>query len=235
MSWFQLDPESIARRIQETGSSPILPSPAASAIRGVLGFTVVSVAGFAPWAIGGRFFYRWVGETGMYLACAFVFIGLSGLLLHRLILGPGSLGRFYRVFGVAFTAYSVAWIAGWRALGGHPGSVVGLLAGAAAMGWALCRAFGSNRSLFRVIVMLFVLNALGYFLGGWVEESVAGWKGMSLLGRQLARNDRRTLAMLLWGVCYGIGLGAGLGLAFHECQAQARALLRSSGVDNCAS
>jgi hypothetical protein len=34
--------------------------------------------------------------------CAIVFIVLSGLLLHRLIIGPGSLGRFYKLFSAAF-------------------------------------------------------------------------------------------------------------------------------------
>ncbi len=209
MAWFQLDPHGLAGRAREAGSA--VPSLRTSLVRGTVGFTVVSVAGFVSWAIFGRWLGRHLGEAGMYAVCALVFIGLSGPLLHRLILGPGSLVRFYKLFGVSFTAYSVAWIAGWMALRGHLGSVAGLFAGTAVMGWMLCLAFEARRELVKVVGALFVLNSLGYFLGGEVE---------GVLIRQHALT-----AMLSWGVGYGLGLGAGLGLAFHFCQAQARALL----------
>ena len=41
------------------------------------------------------------------MACTAIFIGLSGLCLHRLILGPGSLSRFYKLFSLAFAAFIV--------------------------------------------------------------------------------------------------------------------------------
>lgn len=161
----------------------------------------------------------------MYAACALVFIGLSGLLLHRLLIGPGSLARFYKLFGAAFTAYSIAWIAGWMLLRGHPGSIVGLLAGTTMMGLILAFAFDARNSLVKIIVALFLLNSVGYFAGGWTAESLMGWKNMSIFGMVLPAKTRITAAMLLWGTCYGIGFGAGLGLAFHFCQSRARELL----------
>lgn len=209
MGWFQLDPQSLGDRARAAGANA--PSLQASLVRGTVGFTVVSVAGFVPWAVFGRWLGRHIGEAGMYAVCALVFIGLSGPLLHRLILGPGSLGRFNRLFGLSFTAYSVAWIAGWMAFRGHLGSVVGLFAGTAVMGLMLCTAFEARRELLKVVAALFLLNSAGYFLGGVVE----GW---------LIRQHALT-AMLSWGVGYGLGLGAGLGLAFHFCQRRARALL----------
>ncbi len=209
MAWFQLDPQNLADRARAAGA--VAPSLGASLLRGTVGFTVVSVAGFVPWAVFGRWFHQRVGEAGMYAVCALVFIGLSGPLLHRLILGPDSLGRFYRLFGLSFTAYSVAWIAGWMALRGHPGSVAGLFAGTAVMGWMLCTAFEARRELVKVVGALFVLNSVGYFVGGIAEGA-------------LIRKHALT-AMLSWGVFYGLGLGAGLGLAFHFCQGRARALL----------
>lgn len=106
MVWFQLDPQNLADRVRAAGSP--VPSLAQSVIRGAGGFAVVSVAGFVPWAVFGRTLNRLVGEAGMYAVCALVFLGLMGPLLHRLILGPGSLGRFNRLFGAAFAAYSVA-------------------------------------------------------------------------------------------------------------------------------
>lgn len=212
MAWFQLDPQSLADRARAAGVAA--PTLNASLMRGSLGFTVVSVAGFVPWAVCGRWLNRHVGEAGMYAVCALVFVGLSGPLLHRLILGPGSLTRFYKLFGAAFMAYSVAWIVGWMALRGHPGSIAGLFAGTAVMGLMLCAAFGARRELLKVVGALFVLNSLGYFIGGEVE---------GILFRKHALT-----AMLLWGVFYGLGLGAGLGLAFHFCQSRARELLATA-------
>lgn len=209
MSWFQLDPQSIAARARTAGSP--VPSLGASLRRGMIGFTVVSVAGFVPWAVFGQSLRMQVGEAGMYAVCAGVFLALTSPLLHRLIIGPGSLSRFYKLFGLAFTAYSVAWIAGWMALRGHPGSIAGLLAGTMLMACMLVAAFDALRSVVKVFIALFVLNAAGYFVGGLSEAALI--------------KEHPLAAMLSWGVFYGIGLGAGLGLAFHFCQARARKLL----------
>lgn len=210
MAWFQLDPGSIAGRARAAGS----PIPAArdSVMRGMTGFTIVSVAAFAPWAVFGKWFYGHLGEAGMYAVCALVFIGLSAPLLHRLIMGPGSLSRFYKLFSISFAAYSAAWITGWMTLRGHPGSIAGLLAGTAVMGGMLAAAFGAKRETLKIIAVLFVLNTIGYFAGGELEAAFIG--------------EHNVGAKLLWGVTYGMGLGAGLGWAFFICQGKARALLR---------
>ncbi|HAM72364.1 MAG TPA: hypothetical protein DCM86_12035 [Verrucomicrobiales bacterium] len=225
MPWFELDPHSIAARLRTRGPAENLPSLGRSLATGIAGFTLLGVAGFAPWALGAAWFRGRGGEGGMYAACALVFIGLSSPLLHRLIPGPGSVGRFYRLFGSTFAAYSVAWIAGWMLLGGHPGSIAGLLAGTALMGWMLCRAFDAPEQLARVIAALFLLNSAGYFAGGLAEAALAGWKGISWFGAPIPRRTRLLLAMFSWGVCYGAGFGAGLGIALHACQGQARELL----------
>jgi hypothetical protein len=225
MSWFQLDPESVAARARSTGAPVEVPSLGTSLWRGMVGFTLVSVAGFAPWAVFGRWFYRNIGEAGLYAVCAVVFIGLSGLLLHRLILGPGSLSRFYKLFGLTFAVYSVGWIAGWMLLRGHPGSLAGLLLGTAAMGLMLTKAFDARGQTFKVITALFVLNTIGYFVGGWMEQTVAGAKQLSILGFTPSKKQQVMAAHLLWGVWYGIGFGAGLGLAFYLCQERVKRLL----------
>ena len=212
MAWFQLDPQSIAARVRASGASFRLPTLAESLLRGVVGFTLVSVAGFSPWAIFDRWFRR-MGERGLYVACAAVFIGLSGLFLHRLIIGPGSLARFYKLFAAAFTAYAIAWVGFWMWLRGDAGSIAGLFGGTAAMGVILAFAFDTPRAMVKIIAALFLLNTLGYYAGGWIEGKLA--------------IDHRLAGMLLWGVCYGIGFGAGLGVAFHLCQERARALLRA--------
>ena len=64
---------------------------------------VVSLAAFAPW-------YFQLGGLSMYVACTLIFLVGSGLVLHRLIMGPGALRRFYALFGLAFLGYALAWI-----------------------------------------------------------------------------------------------------------------------------
>ena len=210
MPLFQLDPPSIAQRVQASGQPPRVPTLGASVLRGIIGFTLVSVAGFAPWPILDRWF-PWMGEMGLYVVCTAVFIGLSGPLLHRLIIGPGSLPRFYKVFTLAFVAYVIAWAAFWIWLRSEVGEIAGLLGGTAAMGAILAFAFDARRAVVKIIAALFVLNAAGYRAGGWIEGKLV--------------IDHRLTAILLWGICYGIGFGAGLGMAFHFCQARARAVI----------
>ena len=223
MSWFQLDAASVVRRVSTAGRPSEIPTLRTSIYRGIVGLTVVSVAGFAPWAVFGRPLYLLLGEAGLYAVCAVVFIGLSGPLMHRLILGPGSLSRFYKLFSIAFGTYAIAWIGGWMALPGNAGSWLGLAAGNAVMGWILCRAFGLRGGTLTVIGVLFGLNAAGYFGGGWLESYFAAANGLPL-----NRATQLTIARSLWGVGYGIGFGAGLGLAFHHCQGPVRAALKAA-------
>jgi hypothetical protein len=210
MAFFQLDPQSIAARQRASGQAAHLPTMIESLLRGIIGFTFVSVAGFSPWAIFDRWF-RTIGEVGLYVACAAVFIGMSGVCLHRLIIGPGSLSRFYKLFTIAFVAYAVVWVFFWMQLRGNAGSVAGLLGGTAIMGAILAFAFDAQRLIPKITVTLFLLNTVGYYAGEWIEGKLA--------------IDHRLAGMMLWGVCYGLGFGAGLGLAFHWCQERGRAAL----------
>lgn len=226
MNWFQLDPPSIAGRVKSSAVPPSVPSFAESVLRGMLGFTLVSLAGFSPWVLAGKWFYHNPGELTMYATCAVLFIGLSGLLLHSLIIGPGSLNRFYVFFCLAFSAYSIAWIAGWMLIRGHAGGLVGLLAGTAAMGAIFASAFEARESALKIIAVLFVLNALGYFIGGVIEGYLAQLTEFGpFSGAQL------TIFMkYVWAVCYGSGLGAGLGYAFYASQEKARAMISGERI-----
>jgi hypothetical protein len=58
---------------------------------------------------------------------------------------------------------------------------------------------------------------------------VATLSANRLLGFAVTKQERMRAAMLLWGVCYGLGLGAGLGLAFYYCPSRARAVLGQTG------
>jgi hypothetical protein len=218
MPLFQLDPRSIAERMRSTGAGDAMPpSLTKSVFRGIIGFTLVSFAGFTPWPIIGRWFPA-VSEVGLYVACTAVFIGLSGVCLHRLILGPGSLLRFYKVFSLAFMVYAAAWVFFWMSLRGDAGIFAGLLVGTAGMGLILAFAFDALRRVLLVVAALFALQALGYYAGEWVYGKLG--------------NDYHVAAMLLWGVCYGMGFGAGLGVAFHVCQNEARVALVATRLGN---
>jgi hypothetical protein len=227
-SWLQLDPQALAERANAASRSAAPPSLAESVVRGCLGFALVSVAGFAPWALAGRQLHRAIGEAGLYGVCALIFIVLSGPVLHRLIIGPGSLPRFYVLFSVAFTGYAIVWIIGWMSLRGHLGSLVGLFGGTFVMGLILATAFDARADLVQIVAALFIFNTVGYFAGGWVEGFVAAMKDPFWFGLAPRKHDRMVVAMLLWGLCYGLGFGAGLGLAFYQCQARARALLKDN-------
>jgi hypothetical protein len=214
MSLFQLDTASIIQRIKAEGATVSVPSIWESISRGIVGCILMSVAGFAPWALAGLWLAETIGEAGLYAVCAVVFIGLSAPLLHRLIIGRGSFSRFYKVFSIAFSAYAVAWSLAWMCLRGTKGGLIGLFAGTALMAFCLAYAFAAWRSLLRIFAVLFVSNTIGYFAGEWVAGALA------------ATSTHPTVDKLVWGVCYGFGLGAGLGLAFYYCQSLVRDTLR---------
>jgi hypothetical protein len=219
---FGLDPQSIAERVKASGQSPCVPTLRESVLRGTIGFTLVSLGGFAPWTFASRWLHRTIGETGMYATCAIVFVGLSGLLLHRLIIGSGSLARFYEIFSFAFIIYAIGWTVGWMALRGHTGSIVGLLAGTAAMGAVLAHGFGARDAALKIIAALFIANAAGYFVGQWAHDAALALKEGNALGIVLEKSTRATLSKAVWGLFYGLGFGAGIGFAFHACQDKAR-------------
>jgi hypothetical protein len=64
--------------------------------------------------------------------------------------------------------------------------------------------FGVMRSSLKFIVVLFVANSIGYFLGSFLYD----YFGHSPLG------------MLLWGAVYGLFLGAGIAAVLHFAQVQ---------------
>jgi hypothetical protein len=207
MALFQLDPASIAERARGQD----LPTTGRSVWRGMLGFMALSIAGFTPWPIFDKWFHR-MREMDLYIACTLIFVGLSGVFLHRLILGVGSMPRFYAVFTMAFLGYAAAWVGLWMWLRGPLGEFVATAGGAAVMAGIMALAFDAWRSLAVLLVALFACNAAGYYAGREVEGELI--------------IEHRYVAITLWALCYGLGFGAGLGAAFHLCQREARRVIR---------
>jgi hypothetical protein len=222
MNWFGLDPQSIAARVQASGRAPKIPTLGQSMVRGSLGFTLLGLAGFLPWALGWG---RTLGEGGMYLACAVAFVGLSGPLLHRLIIGPGAMSRCYALFGVAFVAYAALWCAVWFGARFKFNDYVGLALGLTVFGWIVAAAFGAKSAAPKAILALIVLHAAGYYIGGLTYADIGARREWEILGTTLGRRECVLIARLSWGLFYGLGFGAGLGIAFYLCQANVRAAL----------
>jgi len=187
----------------------------AAIVRGTISFTIVSLAGFSVWAFAGGWFYKNVGEAGLYAACAIVFMGLAGLLMHPLLQGGNRLGRFYKAFIPAFFIYAVVWSVCWFALKFGPGEWLGSFLGCAAFALVLGKMLTSTQGLWKVVVVLFLAHSAGYFLGG-IAYGAMRTPPEFLQG--LSRGQRGLIAKMLWGLFYGLGFGAGIGYAFHQFQ-----------------
>ena len=211
MSLLGFDPDSVHARLRSSTEQTPIPTLAQSLLQGSLGFCLVSVMAFAVWALAGKRLSQNLGEAGFYAVCALVFIGLAGIELHKLVIGPRTLGRFYALFAAGFGAYAVAWCLAWFLVRGKAGEWLGSLAGSAVFAMVLTSAFSASGSFIRVSVGLFITHSAGYFTGEWIHASSGGRPGM-----------------LLWGVAYGLGFGAGLGYALYVCQETIRMRLKQS-------
>lgn len=173
-----------------------------SILRGSIGFAIVSIAGFAVWAFGSDHLTWLAGEGGLYAGCTVVFLAVSGLLLHPLVSGEKSLGRFYRIFIPAFLAYAALWCVFWFWLGMGRGEWLGSLAGSAAFAFIVCLMLRRLGPWLAGALVLFAAHSAGYFIGGELYYP----------------SKRLPLDMLTWGLIYGLGFGAGIGFVFWAAQ-----------------
>lgn len=160
-----------------------------------LRFSLVGLAGFAPWVFGaGKF-----GSTGaLYTACAIPFFLLGGLALYPDVRGRLGLGKTYLLFFVAFFAFAACWCLLYLTVHGKHGEVYGALAGTIALCLILRFTFRQKGGFLEALGVVFTLFTVGYFIGDWlfykvIPRSHAAW------------------GQLAWGICFGFGFGAGLG------------------------
>ncbi|MDB6038850.1 MAG: hypothetical protein JWM99_2691 [Verrucomicrobiales bacterium] len=205
-----------------TNDSPERIEPCAcrihSTVRGSWGFALVSLIGFGLWACAGSWFYKNVGEAGLYAATTAVFFAASGLFLHPLVHGSNSIRRFYKIFIPAFFAYAAIWCAAWFALRFGPGEWLGSFLGSFAFIALTGFGFGNYRGFLKAGLVMFVTHSTGYFLGGMLMHWLAGPEGRALL-EGFSKSQISILAKLSWGLLYGLGFGAGIGFAFWNFQA----------------
>jgi hypothetical protein len=178
-----------------------VPSLGRSVATGAIGFGIVSLIVFATVAFAERWMYTNLTVLGAYLAWTVLFILLGGGALGSLVVGHWRLPKFYMLYGLAFFAYAVNWMAAYFILRGTAGEWVGSLAGSLLMAVVFAAGFEALRSTPKFTLILFVANSAGYFLGSALNNAVRGPSGM-----------------LLWGVAYGLFLGAGIGAVLYYAQ-----------------
>ncbi len=202
MRSFGLYPDDVLLRARDGAIK--LPALGFSMVYGGLGFAAVSVLAYSIWA------YRLIPGTGpMYASIAAIYIGLTGIVLSRLVGGPGATRRFALLFAAAFLLYAIAWCIFWFGLKGkYHADLWGAAVGLAAMTWLVLRAFGQTTDWLAAFGVLFACHSLGYYLGDDLYALVRGASGR-----------------LLWGAAHGAGFGAGLGYVLWRGQLPLRAKL----------
>jgi hypothetical protein len=205
MRAFELTPDDVLARSPgaSVGSPPNL---GYSIIYGALSFCAVSLIAYSPYT-----FALIKSPVVMYSASAVIYIVLTGVVLSRLVLGPGAVRRFAVLFGLAFLAYAFIWCAFWFGLKGrYKADLWGSAAGLALLTLILQRAFGQRNDFLAAFGVLFAFHTLGYYLGEIMHNAV-----------------RQTAGKLLWGVGHGLGFGAGLGYVLFHAQLPLKSRLTS--------
>lgn len=178
-----------------------VPSLARSIATGAIGFGVVSFCVFATAGFGEHWMYQTFGKLGAYLVWTVMFILLGGAVFGSIVVVRWRPPRFYLLFALAFFAYAAAWIVAYFMVPGTVGEVVGALAGSVLMALVFAAAFGAVRSTVKLAALIFILNALGYFLGAALLYSLQNAYGF-----------------LLFGIVYGVFFGAAIGASLHLVQ-----------------
>lgn len=204
MRFFGLTPDQVFSRVADPATIHRIPSLGFSIVYGAMGLALVSVAAYSIWAL------RLLGGTAMWAAVTAVYLVLGGVVLSRLVVGPGTIGRFAGLFAVAFFAYAATYCAFWFGLKGkHHADLWGSAIGLVFVTLLIVHAFEARGSFWLLFLGLLALHSLGYYVGGAIYPEFRGSTGR-----------------FLYGACHGLGFGAGLGFVLFHAQAGIKARLR---------
>ena len=163
---------------------------------GTLGFAACSVAAYAPWAFGHRWFAAHGGDALLYPVIAALYLVLPAFVLHPL---AGGRTRFAAVFLPSFLAYAAAWCGAYFLLKGRTAEGAASAAGAAAFTWTACAIRRKFPAFPLACLVFFAAHSAGYFAGAEAYARLRGSAGM-----------------LAWGLFHGLGMGAGIGWTFRR-------------------
>jgi len=161
-------------------------------------------------AVTENFLKKYLGDKGGYAFNALLFILMAGGVFRRLVIAPAPVFRVYVLFAAAFFLYDVAWTAAYRPFRNVLGEWLGSLAGGTGLGLVFATVFDAPKQAIKVILVLCVTSAAGYFGGKFLHQYISGVVGA-----------------LAWGAAYGLGMGTGLGYALFACQEPARQRLKT--------
>jgi hypothetical protein len=172
-------------------------------LTGGVSFSIASLCVFATVAIAQDWMYRRLGVTLAYIVWIVLFILLGGRALNPLVVDTSRRSRFYVMFGVAFFAYGISWMAAYFTFKNAVGEWLGSLVGSVCLALVFAAWFGVLRSAPLFGALLFVANSVAYFLGSLLFYSFS-----------------HDVGLLVWGPFYGFCLGAGLGGVLYLAQSQ---------------
>lgn len=178
-------------------------------VTGSIGFSIASLCVFAT-VIWQSWMYRHLGVSAAFLVWIVLFILLGGRALSPLVVDTRRRSRFYVVFGVAFFAYGISWMAAYFTFKNAVGEWLGSFVGSVCMALVFAAWFGVLRSAPLFAALLFVANSIAYFLGSLLFYSFS-----------------HDVGLLVWGPFYGLCLGAGLGGVLYIAQCE-----RASGTQS---
>jgi hypothetical protein len=211
MKFLGFYPETIAARVRTQSAPPRLLALGESLGFGAGGFCLVMVAiVLATAAMADGFLKKYLGDKSVYGFDALLFILLGGAVFRRLVIAPAPVLRVYVLFAAGFFLYMAAWTAVYYPFPNLLGEWLGSLAGGTGLGLLFATVFDAPKQAVRVILVLCVTSAVGYFGVKFLYPYIPG-----------------KLRELVCGAAYGSAIGAGVGYALYACQEPARQRLKT--------
>jgi hypothetical protein len=210
MKFLGFYPDTVAARVRAAAAPPRLLTLGQSLGFGAGGFCLIIVIIMAIAAVTDNLLTQYLGAKGGYAFNALLFILMGGGVFRRLVIAPAPVLRVYFLFAAAFLLYDAAWTAAYRPFRNVLGEWFGSLAGGTGLGLVFATVFDAPKQAVKVILVLCVTSAAGYFGGKFLHQHIPGVVGA-----------------LVWGAAYGLGVGTGLGYALYACQESARQRLKT--------
>ncbi len=210
MKFLGFYPDSVAARARAARTPPRLLTLWQSLGLGAGGFCLIIVIVMGIVAAADNPLKKHLGDKWAYTIYALVFIGMAGGLFRKLIIPPAPLLRVYVLFAAALFLYAAAWMAAYRPFRNVLGEWLGSLAGGMGLGLVFATAFDAPKQALRIILVLCITSATGYFGVKCLYQFVPGIVGA-----------------FVCGAAYGLVMGTGLGCALYVCQEPARQRLKT--------